>query len=194
MSHCVIQYAEDGQVQAVSNHASEAQAAAKLAAMEKNGQKGVHLPFLQPVGDISLLVWEEERGRLTKRAETLAELRAPLLAAVKQLQGQAAQADIETSEGVAQGDGRSQSVIMTFAMRIRAGEASPHGGVWRMRDNALVAFGDDDVLALDAALTLRNGLCQRRAWTLAETIRTETDPAILKTYDVAARWAAASEA
>lgn len=195
MSHTVIQIAEGGQIVSTSELATEADVTSKLAVMAANGQRGIALYWQRiSVGEIQLLCWDEEQQRLTRRAETLAELRAPLLYKLKEGHGQAAQDDLTFGGHVVQGDARAQAVVMNFALRIRAGEASPHGGVWRLKNNSSVDFDDDAVLALDAALQARNGEMQRRAWNVADAIRAETDPEKLKAFDLAAAWASAEEA
>lgn len=187
--HTVIEYTGDGQIRSAARCNSDEMVAGKCAALTKAGSAHVVLWHCDLTSGINLLCWDVEQGRLTRREQTLAELRAPVLLALKQHHAVAAQADILLADGhVVQGDGRAQGVVMNFALRIRAGETSPHGGFWHCKDNCDIAFSDEDVLALDAKFTARAAEMQARTWALAAEIRALADPQAISGFDLAARW------
>lgn len=186
--HTVICVEENGDVSQIAHLGSEAQVKGKLDAMSRAGQEGIALYFQNISIDQKLLVWDREQKRLTKRRETLAELRGPMIEKLRQHHGQAVTADIDVAGETLQGDGRAQVMIVAMATRIRTGASNPHGGQWRTKANKMIDFSDADVLALDAALMVRNTDCQRKAWALADKLRGETDAAKLKGFDLTAEW------
>ena len=190
--HTVIQVGEDGKILSAARLNTEDQVEKKRSAMELAGQVCQVLWHSDLSGDISLLYWDSEQGRITRRSETLSELRAPVLLRIQEYFAAAVQADLTLAGGdVVQGDGRAQHLAKVFATGIRAGEASPHGGIWRTRDNRNIDFSDADMLALDAEFSGRTRAMQMCAWALKDAVRAETDPALIKAFDIAAQWDAA---
>lgn len=179
---------ENGDIKAASFHMLEDEAESKRAKAEDAGQSAVVLNYQKPTLTIDKLRWDAEQRRLVRRAETLAELRLPAKQAVNEYATMLGFADIETEHGVVQADRHSYATMLEFANLIRSGVESPHGGVWRLRNNQTVPMTDEQLLAMEAAVRERNAAITQRKWELLDAIAKETDPAKLKDFDAATAW------
>ncbi len=187
MTHTILNIASDGQIIGAA-FVSEAQVESTVAAMEKAGQEAVVLPWQKLSVSHALLVYDREAKTIRKRSETLAELRGPLLAQLTKIHAHAAQQPLTINGHEFDADARAQATVQAFALRIRAGEKSPHGGMWRLRDNTEIDFTDDDVLVLDKAMQGRNHDAQRRAWAVKRMVRNEDDAEKLRALDIVEAW------
>lgn len=182
----------EGNVLYVSFHVSLKDAEGKEKVLAEN-----NIPFrrVEPAEGESIYAqslhdkrWCKEAKEFVPKQMTLDHLRGPIIQKIREQANREMASDIEIDAGTVQAHGGAYQTISTFAAQIRSGVTSPHGGIWRMKDNSMVEMGDADLLALDDAIRERNTAIRLKMWNLIDNVSRETCWDILESYSVAEEW------
>lgn len=190
MSYAVVSYdAEDGNVTSVSFHSGSKDAQAKHGLL---AEKGVLSIIVEHDNPMSLMLHEKRYDASIKvfveRKASIDDLRSRAIFFIREHVTKLTAEDMEIDSGTVQAHSGAAQSIHDFAMQIRAGVASPHGGVWRMKDNSMVDMSDEELVALDGEIQARNQAIRVRSWELIDKVSRETQYDALEGFDIEQEW------